>query len=128
MCFVHFIHFLKTLYYCKKHFIALELSHYRLTIGIKARQFSKRKVINIDFFNGNLTAKNAIKFPKNQCYAKLDSQKAGYLILLITFLKIARNGGQNLLNLKAPNPPAPLAKGEKGKSERQKTLIKEKNV
>ena len=27
-------------------------------------------------------------------------------------------GGQNLLNLKAPNPPAPLAKGEKGKSER----------
>ena len=45
---------------------------------------------------------------------------------MITFLKIARNGGQNLLNLKAPNPPAPLAKGEKGKNERQKTLIKEK--
>ena len=28
-------------------------------------------------------------------------------------------GGQNLLNLKAPNPPAPLAKGE----QRQKRII-----
>ncbi|MHB1663938.1 MAG: hypothetical protein ACYCT7_01565 [bacterium] len=38
--------------------------------------------------------------------------------MLITFLKIATDGGQNLLNLKASNPPAPLSKGSKGKGER----------
>ena len=53
--------------------------------------------------------------------------KSRLLKNLDNFSENCDDGGQNLLNLKAPNPPATLAKGEKGKSERQKTLIKEKN-
>ena len=37
---------------CKKHFLLhSNLQHLGLKMSIKARQFSKRKVINIEFFN-----------------------------------------------------------------------------
>ena len=74
------------------------------------REKNKFTIRNIETIEKN-NDKTVIKFPKTQCYAKFDSKKT-LSNFVDNFSENCDDGGQNLLNLKAPNPPTPFAKGE----------------